>query len=205
MTMSPRLRIEPIAESLRVSNTPVREGLLSLRNEGFVRLVPRRGFVVTDFGREDIRDLYWVASRLAGELAARAARSGCGGHVDQAAAAVRMMDDAVHARDLGAVSGAGHDFHRHINLAAGSARLAAMLRSVVNNLPLRLYGSIEAQLGDTVDAHRLIHRAVANGDADGAGALMADHILSGAERLIVALESRGVWGQAPEGTKGHGS
>jgi DNA-binding GntR family transcriptional regulator len=43
------LRMEPIAEAVGVSNTPVREGLLALAGEGFVRLVPRRGFVVAQF------------------------------------------------------------------------------------------------------------------------------------------------------------
>ena len=43
------LRMEPIAEAVGVSNTPVREGLLALQSEGFVRLVPRRGFVVAPF------------------------------------------------------------------------------------------------------------------------------------------------------------
>src|SRR3954468_16706555 len=67
------LRLEPIAEAVGVSNTPVREGLLALRSEGFVRLVPRRGFVVAPFSAQDVRDLFWAQSVLAGELAARAA------------------------------------------------------------------------------------------------------------------------------------
>ncbi len=40
------LRIERIAEAVGVSTRPVREGLLTLRSEGFVELVPRRGLVV---------------------------------------------------------------------------------------------------------------------------------------------------------------
>src|SRR3954467_2662346 len=67
------LRLEPIAEAVGVSNTPVREGLLTLRSEGFVQLVPRRGFVVSPFTRQDVRDLFWAQAQLAGELAARAA------------------------------------------------------------------------------------------------------------------------------------
>src|SRR3954454_7043133 len=67
------LRMEPVAEAVGVSNTPVREGLLALQSEGFVRLVPRRGFVVAHFSAQDVHDLFWAQAQLAGELAARAA------------------------------------------------------------------------------------------------------------------------------------
>jgi DNA-binding GntR family transcriptional regulator len=43
------LRMERIAEAMGVSNTPVREGLLTLSNQGFVRQIPRRE---EHFGRE---------------------------------------------------------------------------------------------------------------------------------------------------------
>src|SRR6478672_10757037 len=68
------LRMEPIAEAVGVSNTPVREGLLMLNSEGFVRLVPRRGFVVSSFTPQDVRDIFWAQAQLAAELAARAAK-----------------------------------------------------------------------------------------------------------------------------------
>lgn len=191
------LRIEPIAERLGVSNTPVREGLLALRSEGFVRLVPRRGFVVTAFSREDIHDLYWVASRLAGELAARAARVRSEQHLARASASIATMREALSRGDLNAVGRCGHDFHRQINLGAGSGRLAALLGSVAINLPLRQSASIEAQVGDTVDAHARIHDAVARSAASEADALMSEHVMVGALRLISMLEARGVWEPRP--------
>ena len=67
------LRMERIAEAVGVSNTPVREGLLILRSEGLVELVPRRGFVVSPFSPQDVRDLFWAQAQLASELAVRAA------------------------------------------------------------------------------------------------------------------------------------
>ena len=81
-----------------VSNTPVREALLALcswscvqlvlcswscaagpaqpvlRSEGLVELVPRRGFIVASFSRQDVRDQFWAQAQLARELAARAAK-----------------------------------------------------------------------------------------------------------------------------------
>ena len=57
-----------------ISSTPVREGLLLLQLEGFVKLSPRRGFMVVGFSRQDVRDIFWAQAMLAGELAARAAK-----------------------------------------------------------------------------------------------------------------------------------
>ena len=62
------LRIERIAEAVGVSQTPVREGLLALKSEGIVNLLPRRGFVVAPITPHDISDLYWVQAHIAGEL-----------------------------------------------------------------------------------------------------------------------------------------
>ena len=45
-----------------------------LRSEGLVELVPRRGFIVASFRRQDVRDQFWAQAQLARELAARAAK-----------------------------------------------------------------------------------------------------------------------------------
>ncbi|MCU4186659.1 GntR family transcriptional regulator [Acidiferrimicrobium sp. IK] len=68
------IRQEKIAEDLGLSATPVREGLLALRGEGFVLLRPRRGFVVAPLDASDIRDLFTAQALIAGEMAACAAR-----------------------------------------------------------------------------------------------------------------------------------
>src|SRR5436853_5163312 len=68
------LRIDALAKTLGVSTTPVREGLLLLQSESFVRLLPRRGFVVNSFSKEDLYDLFWAQATVGAELAARAAK-----------------------------------------------------------------------------------------------------------------------------------
>src|ERR1700684_2814909 len=66
------IRQERIADELELSATPVREGLLSLKGEGFVQLKPRRGFVVAPLSASDVRDLFTAQALLAGELVSRA-------------------------------------------------------------------------------------------------------------------------------------
>ncbi|MEV0705734.1 GntR family transcriptional regulator [Saccharopolyspora sp. NPDC050389] len=107
------LRMEPIAEAIGVSTTPVREGLLSLRSEGFIRLVPRRGFVVAHFSRQDVRDLFWGQAQLAGEPAARAAKKITPDRLDELDAIVEQHAKAIAVGAEDRIAALGHAFHRN--------------------------------------------------------------------------------------------
>jgi DNA-binding GntR family transcriptional regulator len=181
------LRMDPIAEAVGVSNTPVREGLLVLRSEGFLRLVPRRGFVVAPFGEQDVRDLFWAQARLAGELAARAAHAMTVEVLADLDVLVDRWCDALDAGDQGGIALLGHEFHRRINLAAGAHRLAFLLGSVVNNLPNRFYAAIESHVDATQEEHRELLASLRGHDVCGARVLMEAHVGRGADRLLAAL------------------
>jgi hypothetical protein len=64
-----------IAAALNISATPAREALKALRVEGFLDLVPRRGFQVAQLTGRDIEDLFTVQALVAGELVSRATRN----------------------------------------------------------------------------------------------------------------------------------
>lgn len=187
------LRIERIAEAIGVSNTPVREGLLSLSSQGFVRLVPRRGFMVASFSEQDIHDLFWAQARLGGELAARATKNISPESIQRLEELTVQYTEAVETGNADAVAHLGHLFHREINLAAGSQRLALLLGSIVRHLPNRFYAGIVGQVDATQDDHPELLRAIRNGDARKARSVMEKHILKGADQLIETLRERGVW------------
>lgn len=187
------LRIEPIAEAMGISNTPVREGLLSLSSQGFVRLVPRRGFVVSPFSEQDVHDLFWAQAQLSGELAARAAKNMTPERIERLEDLNAQHSKAVEDRDAEAVAHLGHLFHREINLAAESYRLSLLLGSMVRHLPNRFYVNIEGQVDATQDDHPQLLEALRKGDSRAARRLMANHILRGADRLTETLRERGVW------------
>lgn len=187
------LRIESIAKRLNVSSTPVREGLLQLQSETFVRLVPRRGFVVLGFTQQDVRDIFWTQSLLAGELARRAAERMTDAQFQEIQALDRAYAATAGDPRPGADHAGGHRFHRAINLAAGSTRLAMMLGTMVRQLPNHFYGMIEGQVSDSVVYHAQIVEALGDRDADRAARLMQEHIAAGGEHLIAHLEAQGVW------------
>lgn len=187
------LRTEPIAAAVGVSNTPVREGLLILAGEGFVELVPRRGFVVSAFSPQDVRDLFWAQAAFAAELAKRAADKISPAEVEHLRDVLARHQKALAEGDDDGTVECGHEFHRSVNIAADSRRLAMMLRGIVKQLPNRFYNDIEGHNDDTMEAHPRIIAALEAGDGDLAGELMRAHIMSGADDLIAMLAKQGLW------------
>jgi DNA-binding GntR family transcriptional regulator len=187
------LRMDRIAEAIGVSNTPVREGLLALSSEGFVSQVPRRGFVVSPFTPQDIRDLFWAQATLAGELAARAAKKITPEQLARAEDIMARYEVASETNDGQGIADLGHAFHREINLAADSLRLANLLSTVVKQLPQRFYATIEGAVEATRKEHPILLEALRKKDARKARSLMEQHISHGADRLIESLEQRGLW------------
>lgn len=187
------LRIDAIAKDLNVSTTPVREGLLLLQNESFVRLMPRRGFAVNGFSKTGVLDLFWAQATFAAELAARATGL-------MTAQDLSLLEEiqaehalAAAANDQMRSTKLGHQFHRTINLAAQSPRLALLLGRMTKQLPNRFYVSIEGQLEGAIEYHQMIIDAIRVRDAEAVRTLMHRHILSGVERLIAMLERQGMW------------
>ena len=186
------LRVERIAEEVGVSNTPVREGLLALRSEGFVQFVPRRGFVVAPFTRDDVQDLFWAQAQLARELAARAARKITSEQVVLLEENLEQFRQAVGEADAERIADLSYAFHRQVNQAAGSQRLALLSGQVASHLPRRFYASLEARAA-AGDDHLLLVDALRDHDARKARALMEQHILASADHLIEILGQRGLW------------
>jgi DNA-binding GntR family transcriptional regulator len=191
------LRLDRIAAEVGISITPVREGLLELRAQGYVRLLPRRGFVVEPFTAQDIHDLFWAQGFLAGELAARAAKNITAAQLDRLDNVVDTYDAAIAAGDNNRIIDLGHAYHREINLAAQSTRLAKLLDSVVKTLPPRFYATIHGWVDETRHEHPEIVDALRAADSKKARRLMERHISFGGDRLIETLEARGFWNTQP--------
>ena len=61
-----------LAEDLGISRTPLREAIHTLEAEGFLKVIPRKGAVISEYSEKDINDIYEIKAALEG-LAARLA------------------------------------------------------------------------------------------------------------------------------------
>ncbi|TFV63802.1 GntR family transcriptional regulator [Geodermatophilus sp. DF01-2] len=186
------LRVERLAEELDMSATPVREGLLALRGEGFVELAPRRGFVVAELSEEDVRDLFWVQAQIAGELAARATRRMGAEQLDRLGTLQAELVEALARDDLDEVERCNHAFHRVLNLAAAAPKLTWLLRTATRYVPQRFYHRV----GGWPDASLHDHAAILDGlrlaDPDAVRLAMEKHIAHAGELLIAHAGLPGV-------------
>ena len=184
------VRPETVADELGISTTPAREALQALRAEGFLDLAPRRGFTVAQLDGNDIRDMFLVQAMVAGELAARAAQNITPENVAALDAIHGNLVAAAERGDLTALEELNHQFHRDINLAANSPRLAHVIRLVSRYAPRRFYATIAGWPETTVHDHTLVLDAIRSGDADTARREMSAHVHHAAEQLASHIDAR---------------
>jgi DNA-binding GntR family transcriptional regulator len=188
------VRLDQLAAGLGISVTPVREALFELKAEGLLEQQPRRGFVVRPVTVRDITDVSDVQAHIGGELAARAA---AGISDSQLQELTRIQDDleVAYATDDGErASRLNHDFHRAINVAADSPKLAQLMSQITRYAPESVFPTIDGWPDQSNAHHRRLLDALASRDESLARSAMSEHLAAGAAPLIEHLTRRGVIG-----------
>lgn len=188
------IRLEQLADELGISVTPVREALFGLRAEGLLNLLPRRGFVVLPITRRDIADVSDVQAHIGGELASRAAEHITDEELRELARVQDQLEVAYREDDHEAAVRLNHAFHRGVNVAAGSPKLAQLMGQITRFALESVYPTVEGWPAHSMRDHRLLLDALRDRDGDAARAAMSEHLCAAAGPLIDHLTKRGVIG-----------
>jgi DNA-binding GntR family transcriptional regulator len=186
------LRLDQLATELGISVTPVREALLSLRAEGLLAQQPRRGFVVLPVTARDIADVSNVQAFIGGELAARAARTITEAELDGLRTTQDELEQAYGRRDYERAVRLNHEFHRAINIAADSPKLAQFMSAITRYAPESVFPTVTGWPTQSIEDHRRIVAALERRDAKEARAAMSEHFTIGVSPLIAHLVELGV-------------
>lgn len=186
------VRLDQLALELGVSVTPVREALFALRAEGLVAQQPRRGFVVLPLTQRDLADVANVQAHVGGELAARAALSITDDQLRELHQIQAQLEAAYAADDDERTVRLNHEFHRAINIAADSAKLAQLMSQITRYAPESVFPMIEHWPDRAVRDHRRVLDALGRHDEEQARAAMSEHLAASALPLIEHLIERGV-------------
>lgn len=186
------IRLDQLAAELGISVTPVREALFELRGEGLLDQLPRRGFVVLPFTDRDITDVSNLQAHVGGELAARAALTMTAEQLQALSAIHDELIVAYGADDADRAVRLNHEFHRAINVAAESPKLAQLMSQITRYAPESVFPTIEGWPTKSIADHKRILAALTAHDADRARSAMADHLAAGATPLLEHLVRQGV-------------
>ncbi|MGE2720363.1 GntR family transcriptional regulator [Mycolicibacterium celeriflavum] len=186
------VRLDQLAAELGISVTPVREALFELKAEGLLAQQPRRGFVVLPVTGRDLTDVSNVQAYIGGELAARAAANITDEQLRNLKQIQSDLEAAYAAADDERAVRLNHDFHRAINVAADSPKLAQLMSQITRYAPESVFPVIAGWPEKSNDHHRRLLAALEQHDADLARAEMSEHLAAGAQPLIEHLTARGV-------------
>jgi len=186
------VRLDQLAVELGISVTPVREALFQLRAEGLLDQKVHRGFVVLPVTGRDITDVSDVQAHIGGELAARAAVNITGDQVRELKSIQAQLEAAYARPDHERAVRLNHDFHRAINVAADSPKLAQLMSQITRYAPESVFPIVEGWPKRSMRDHRRVVAALAKHDAEAARVAMSDHLSAGATPLINHLKQRGV-------------
>jgi DNA-binding GntR family transcriptional regulator len=186
------VRLDQLAAELGISVTPVREALFALRAEGLIAQQPHRGFVVLPVTERDLADVANVQAHVGGELAARAAINITDDQLRELQGIQAQLEEAYAGADEDLTVRLNHEFHRAINVAAGSPKLAQVMSQITRYAPESVFPAIEGWPGQSIRDHRRVLSALEKRDDALARAAMSEHLAAGAVPLIEHLVARGV-------------
>ncbi|WP_116083442.1 GntR family transcriptional regulator [Tropicimonas sp. IMCC34011] len=186
-----------LARELQMSKTPVREALVRLQTEDFVRAIPRRGYIVAPVQIAEIRDLFGFRALIEGEAAALAARHAGPERLEELEELIRIdaENDSEGSERVARMILINNAFHETIALGAGNRRLHRSTVQIIREFE-RFY-FLEASLPEFYDpgfvGHEAVLEAISGGEPETARTRMKEHVDSSRRVLSKAISE----GMAP--------
>jgi DNA-binding GntR family transcriptional regulator len=197
-----RLKLSPgvdlnendLVEEFGVSRTPVREALIRLTSDGFVRMLPNRGARVMPLDVDEVPELFEALELCMRATTRWAAVRRTDGDLEELRRLGRAFAAAADADDFFAMSDVNKDFHMAV-AACGGNRFVTKLYEILLSDSLRLANlSLSAAIStvtshkeyfaEIVAQHERIIDLIAKGDAEGADELAGAHARKFRDRLL---------------------
>jgi DNA-binding GntR family transcriptional regulator len=177
-----------IAEQLGVSRTPIREALRELVAEGFVKMSPHRGMIVSTISIEDIREALQIRGVLEGLTACLAAKLINREEIKKLEKFLKQMEYYTNKDDVLTFSKMDAKFHELILNICGNNRLIQMREKLSDQthryrMSLRSL-SIPGRLKYSLEEHREIVEALKRKDSKQADRLSQKHIKNVLENIL---------------------
>lgn len=183
-----RLSEYMVADWLKISRTPAREGLRRLESEGLLTAHPRRGLVVATLDEAAIYELYSAREVIESTVAAMAARFATDAEISSLRHMIEVEADLIDAPDQ--MFAHNRAFHQLISEAARNRYMVKFLQSISDTSSAYRQASTlvkPERRHEVLVEHRALVEAIAAHDEEAARAAALRHV-QGALRARVAVQ-----------------
>lgn len=167
-----------LAERFGVSQTPVRDALLKLGEEGLVDIFPQHATVVSRIDIKAAKQAHFLRRSIELEVVRELALAPDKGLIAKLRAHVDVQAATVSPSTIGEFAAADQAFHRDMYEAAGVSELFALVRRHSGHVDRlrRLHLPSEGKAQAVVRDHKRIVDAIAKGDAGVAQQRLREHL-----------------------------
>ena len=169
---------DALGGEMEIGRTPVREAIKRLALENLVTVFPRRGTFASEINITDLADISDVRMQLEGHAAYRAAQRITPALRDELEQLLAELDSSQGSDDREALMALDTRVHRFVHRCAGNPYLEETLGRYFN-LSLRIWYLVIDRLPHLftrVHEHDDLLRAIADGEAERARDVLAEHV-----------------------------
>jgi DNA-binding GntR family transcriptional regulator len=174
-----KLKQADLAEDLGVSITPVREALLALEAEGYVRGLPHKGLLVPELVPERLGEVYELRVTLERNLTASALQNMSPAKLQELKDLQRSLEGALETGNLHAVRIANYRFHFCLYEMAERPQTLHFVRVLWAKYPFTAQDVKRDRPARMRSEHDLFLEKIEERDDDGAIDAMVQHIKNG--------------------------
>ena len=188
-----KLHHQELSERLGVSRTPVREALTRLVQEGYVSLLPNRGFTCKEIRLQEAEELYDLREALEAFVVEKAIETLTVAGLEQLARKVNLYGEDVRKRFSRERLIYDQDLHLEIARLSGNETLARTLAQVFERIILKrrtdgLYDPARGMMAH--QEHLRLLDAMRQRDRAKSVAIVRAHIRAGKDNVVADLRQR---------------
>lgn len=178
-----------LATEYGVSKSPVRDALHMLRQEGYVEVEGRRGYIVSTVSLKDVQDVYQLRLILEPPAAALAAGKAEEEQLQEIAALSSIEYDFGDHDSYREFLAANRNFHTAVARASGNPRLAEVVERLLEEMERFFHLGLDLRdsSGEMAHEHQDLVDALKAGRPDEAESITRDQIVMSRKRVIDAI------------------
>jgi DNA-binding GntR family transcriptional regulator len=188
-----QLRQDALAQAYEVSRIPVREALFQLEAEGFVRIVPHKGAIVSGLSLDEINDVFELRKLLEPRLLASSVPTLTAEDFAAVTGMEAAFEEAMTTGDVSRWGLLNADFHMALYARATQPRTLAIVSGLLQTSDR--YTRLQLQRSSSIERARTEHneliRLCRAGTIKEASRLLVEHIELVRRDLVAFLEERG--------------